>query len=523
MSSHHQTQLTSGNRIYLYRLLRNALGIGKQTFITQVDEALEADGLAARGLGYPDTRALLEALNEFTTLTVFKGGRVYVTLSAQPEWDEALDTAENDSAKTANAKGGKGGKPWKRKRGARPIKAVKPRMAAPDEPMADDALVAKGRSGTAASGGAGNGSTSDGSSGATASGGDGAAAAPNGHGSSAGSDGESDASTPTGSESPSSTEPEIDSVTAPNAAPEPVDSAAAETQGSPAGSHADDNAEVLPADNKTATSATGPVHAEEAVQAANSSRAAAPVRTPAYSFTVTFDPDHTDAGVTTLASTPGIDVPTPTEDSAASSSPAESDATPSSPIDIASSVPVSARSAAADSASTESAATTPASSGNTARSLPSPSNASSTAAPAVTAPPSSERAHSASPTAASAGIVSPTSGPAGNASPVSASAPHVDLSAYPQDFSTDVYCSARVMSELARLLPYGADALAIAGEYFYIACERGTADLGRGRASFPLRYLQDGTRHVATVTIKKRPHADPVWAIESVTTSEGDR
>ncbi len=75
---------------------------------------------------------------------------------------------------------------------------------------------------------------------------------------------------------------------------------------------------------------------------------------------------------------------------------------------------------------------------------------------------------------------------------------------YPQDFAAEVYCPASIMAELAALLPYGADALGIAGEYFYIACLRGTADLSRGGASFPLYYLHDGERHAATVRLKKR-------------------
>ena len=87
---------------------------------------------------------------------------------------------------------------------------------------------------------------------------------------------------------------------------------------------------------------------------------------------------------------------------------------------------------------------------------------------------------------------------------------------YPQDFAAEVYCPASVMAELAALLPYGADALGIAGEYFYIACLRGTADLSRGGASFPLYYLHDGERHAATVRLKKRAVSNLAWAIDAV-------
>lgn len=42
--------LSLGNHIYLYRLLRDAIGCGKQTFMTQVEEALAAGDMAAYDL-----------------------------------------------------------------------------------------------------------------------------------------------------------------------------------------------------------------------------------------------------------------------------------------------------------------------------------------------------------------------------------------------------------------------------------------------------------------------------------------
>lgn len=84
------TSLTLGNHIYLYRLLSEAIGCGKQTFLTQVEEALEKESLSAADLGFESTRELLEELDDFIKLTVFKGGRIYATVIAQPAWDEAL-------------------------------------------------------------------------------------------------------------------------------------------------------------------------------------------------------------------------------------------------------------------------------------------------------------------------------------------------------------------------------------------------------------------------------------------------
>ena len=42
--------LSLGNHIYLYRLLRDAIGCSKQTFMTQVEEALAAGDLRHKRL-----------------------------------------------------------------------------------------------------------------------------------------------------------------------------------------------------------------------------------------------------------------------------------------------------------------------------------------------------------------------------------------------------------------------------------------------------------------------------------------
>ena len=52
--------LSPGNHIYLYRLLRDALGAGKQTFLPAVEEALASEYLGAEELGFASTRELLE-------------------------------------------------------------------------------------------------------------------------------------------------------------------------------------------------------------------------------------------------------------------------------------------------------------------------------------------------------------------------------------------------------------------------------------------------------------------------------
>lgn len=87
--------LSLGNHIYLYRLLRDAIGCGKQTFMTQVEEALAAGDMAAYDLGFESTRELLEELDDCIKLTVFKGGRLYATVIANEVWDTALAKGED--------------------------------------------------------------------------------------------------------------------------------------------------------------------------------------------------------------------------------------------------------------------------------------------------------------------------------------------------------------------------------------------------------------------------------------------
>lgn len=124
-------QLTPNNRIYLYQLLSRELGCGKQTFMPAVEEALARDRMTADDLGFESTRALLEALEEFVKLTVFKGGRIYATVMAQPVWDEALAALESGKAKDA---GGPSNKPWKRKKADKTLKPMRPKRVKRPEP-----------------------------------------------------------------------------------------------------------------------------------------------------------------------------------------------------------------------------------------------------------------------------------------------------------------------------------------------------------------------------------------------------
>lgn len=116
--------LTEANKLYLYALLRDAVGCGRQAFMPRVLEALGETGITPENLGYDDAEALFAKLGDFCQLTTFKGGRHYVTVTPRADWDEALAAAEESKKPT-----GKGGKPWKRKKGA--VKPVRPKTLAP--------------------------------------------------------------------------------------------------------------------------------------------------------------------------------------------------------------------------------------------------------------------------------------------------------------------------------------------------------------------------------------------------------
>ena len=124
--------LSLGNHIYLYRLLRDAIGCGKQTFMTQVEEALATGDMAAYDLGFESTRELLEELDDCIKLTVFKGGRLYATVIANEAWDTALAKGED---KSKAAKGAKQSYK-KKKRGEKDLKAVRPKHVKHPEPEA---------------------------------------------------------------------------------------------------------------------------------------------------------------------------------------------------------------------------------------------------------------------------------------------------------------------------------------------------------------------------------------------------
>lgn len=405
--------LSLGNHIYLYRLLRDAIGCGKQTFMTQVEEALAAGDMTAYDLGFKSTRELLEELDDCIKLTVFKGGRLYATVIANEAWDAALAKGED---KPKAAKGAKQSYK-KKKRGEKDLKAVRPKHvkrpkpetmveAVPEpEPEAEIEVAIEVTAET---------------------------------------------------EITATTDPEViseqETTAELNEAPKSTTEEAADQPETSAfqnsdvfGDKAEDDQSDEPADQDATESAPEP----EAPQ-------------PAISLTVVYDPENTNAGITTMASTPieakpsieaedapEADAKTETEDTSVSVEPTDSAVNPE---PVPESVPV----------------------------------IESTSAP----------------------VPAPVPAPAAPAIPED----------FPVDFATEVFCPGPLLHQLSTYLPYGADTLGIVGEYYWIARERGTIEAARNRASFPLRYTQAGERHEVTVRIRRNTTGGlgSTWAIDKV-------
>ena len=195
---------------------------------------------------------------------------------------------------------------------------------------------------------------------------------------------------------------------------------------------------------------------------------------PAISLTVVYDPENANAGITTMASTP-IEAKSSVENQSA----------PQVELDTAAvdapAIVESADSAAMPKVGTESVLGTE-------------------PVPVVEVTPVNEQA------CAPAMVPAPA--------PVAPAIPED----FPVDFATEVFCPGPLLHQLSTYLPYGADTLGIVGEYYWIARERGTIEAARNRASFPLRYTQDGERHEVAVRIRRNTTGGlgATWTIDKV-------
>lgn len=117
-------RMQPGNRLYLYQLLHEQLGVGQQVPLARVDEALASVDLAPQDMEYSDARSLCKELSDFVRITAFKGGHVFATILAHDEFDQALATL--NKAENASSSGAGSGKPWRKKKGSK-LKPVRPR------------------------------------------------------------------------------------------------------------------------------------------------------------------------------------------------------------------------------------------------------------------------------------------------------------------------------------------------------------------------------------------------------------
>lgn len=423
--------LSLGNHIYLYRLLRDAIGCGKQTFMTQVEEALAAGDMTAYDLGFESTRELLEELDDCIKLTVFKGGRLYATVIANEAWDAALAKGE-DKPKTA-----KGAKQSykKKKRGEKDLKAVRPKHVKRPEPEAMVEAAPEPEPETEI---------------------------------------EAAIEVTAGTEIAASTDPEViseqEATVELNEAPKSTTEEAAIQPETSAFQNSDvfgDEAEGDQSDEPANQGATESAPEPEAPQ-------------PAISLTVVYDPENANAGITTMASTP-VEAKPSVENENATQAEAEA---------VTAGAPVTVK--PADSAAKPEAKPEPA---------------------PITEPVPA-------PTCDQAPAPAPTSAPAATPAPKPA-APTIPED-FPVDFATEVFCPGPLLHQLSTYLPYGADTLGIVGEYYWIARERGAIDAVRNRASFPLRYTQDGERREVTVRIRRNTTGGlgATWTIDKVEESE---
>lgn len=417
--------LSLGNHIYLYRLLRDAIGCGKQTFMTQVEEALAAGDMTAYDLGFESTRELLEELDDCIKLTVFKGGRLYATVIANEAWDAALAKGED---KPKAAKGAKQSYK-KKKRGEKDLKAVRPKHvkrpkpetmveAVPEpEPEAEIEVAIEVTAET---------------------------------------------------EITATTDPKViseqEATAEPNEAPKSTTEEAANQPETPAFQNSDvfgDEAEDDQSDEPTDQDATESAPEPETPQ-------------PAISLTVVYDPENANAGITTMASTP-IEAKSSVENESATQVELDT-ATADAPAIVE-----TADSAAMPKVGIESVLGTE-------------------PVPVVEVTPVNEQAF--------APAMAPAPAPVAPAIPED----------FPIDFATEVFCPGPLLHQLSTYLPYGADTLGIVGEYYWIACERGTIEAARNRAIFPLRYTQAGERREVAVRIRRNTTGGlgSTWAIDKV-------
>lgn len=458
-------KMTAGNRLYFYQLLSTRIGTLRQVPLSQVEELLAAEDVLPEDVGATDAQEVMELLGDFVRLTVFKKGRVYVTVQPQEDWDAVLARAatEQDAGEKTAATGARS---WKHKKSSKDPKPAKPRHpqakrtaeAATVEPAAEDdaaaAPVAEAATATMAEAAAATMSTAS-------------EVTEGGVAAAAGATGTSDA--PTVEATAADDVPTAMDAAAPMGVALATTPEATPTQDTPEGTPADGGPKCLSPE-------------------------------PSIRLTITYDPyEGMDEMLAHNAMAEGVQAQSQAE-SAADATPAASAIQPV-PSATAGPQPATSTPQASDA-------------------QPSPSDARQASDGIATAPPTAELSSPAHPTP-----VRPTSkrSVAEPAGPVRVNPlPPVQLQAdLPQDFRAEVSCRLEALERLYALLPTDVDALATLDEDWRAARSAGNVLGSRSLVRFPLRYLRpDGSAPIeATLRRNARPSAAPQgkhWVLASV-------
>ena len=453
-------KLTEGNALYLYRLLRDELGAGRQTPVARVEEVLAADGIAPADVGCSDVAELLGKLDAFVRLTTFKKGRLYATIVANEPMDRALEKAgDADPAE----KGAKNGKPWKRKRGPKQVRPTKPRHV---EPKAQKPAEPKP------------------------------------------SPAEKDAEVETlATESTESVETPIavESTATETISTESPAAVSAATPTQQAGTVDDsttdaDGAAATPEPEAAESTAVATAPAatdepDEPTAAAEPVAAAEPDPEPAkpsITLNITYDPyEGAEDGLLDPApenDTPGSELEPKVEAPSADTTPTE---------------PAQATAATQDAPDTATGAASAASPVAAANRVPAGS-------PVAAAP------HTDAEPAAPAELAEAAE-PRPQAIPVRLQS---DL---PQNFSAEVHCKDELLNMLYRILPLDEDVMALLDEDWRVARSTGSLSGTRSKVSFPLRYLREDGSTPVEVTLRRttKPTAGKRWNLAYVDGDDG--
>lgn len=462
--------LTPNNHLYLYQLLSGELGCGKQTFLPAVEEALASDRMTAEDLGFESTRALLETLESFIKLTVFKGGRIYATVIAQPEWDAALQAA--GAGKTSAE--GKNDKPWKRKKANKALKPVRPKRVKRPEPKVEEeaeakaeALVAEAKPGAET-------------------------LAPK-----VKAEAEAHAE---------ALEPKATPVTSANSTGSPVahntltqqDSSIASKQAlndaytKNAGTEQEEPALELTADKSSNNTAEDAIVSELDNAEVADCTPEPPTLEPAITFTVTYDPYSGIDQETIIESKPVVLPPTPKPEETPNTAAPKPTTAPEPAVEP--NAVVEPKTAPAQKISQAPATKTASTNLNASAAAPIPT-----------------------PAATSTVEVSFTQAEVSAPTPTLSASPSAEaLASYPVDFATEVYLDSTLIAELCELLPYGTDVFALLAEDYTRALELKLISGTRARAVFPLRIAHIDNTKPLSITLKKRSGAGLKWELSKV-------